>query len=444
VMDGRGPASVASSGPGDHLCCLFDSEEEHRAVLTEVLGRGLEAGDKILYLAHERTADSVLGYLRDKGFDADAEAARGRIEIRSTNDAYISAGGFDPEGTISLLSEETDRAVAGGYRALRVTGEMTWALKGLPGSERLIEYESKLNHFFPGSRCLALCQYDRRRFTPEVLLSVIDTHPIVILGAEAFDNHYFVHPHTELAPDEARATLDSRLDSLRERKRMESFRENFIAHAAHDIRTPITTLVGAAKVLARKGREISAEDHETLARLLERQADRLASLVNDVLDFTRLQQGRDEARLVEVVVPDIVVRALEGAPPPEHLVVEMHQGEHMRAIADPEFLDRALTNLLRNAYRHGRRLVRIAGTRASGRVTIEIEDDGPGISKDLVPRLFEPFVRGEYAGPTGSGLGLAIARSLVEACGGEVRHIEGRAGACFAIDLSASTQPTGG
>ena len=434
---------MAAAGPGTHLCSLFDNDEERRTLLTEFLAQGLQSGDKLLCLADEPTADSVLGHLRDRGFDVDADVARGRIEIRYIDEVRFSAGELDPDGMIALLSRETDRAVAGGYRALRVAGDMTWTLRGVPGFERLIEYESKLNNFFPGSRCLALCEYDRRRFTPELLLSITDSHPLVVLGTEAFDNHYFVHPHA-MGPDHARAMLDSRLNSLRERKRLESFRESFIVHAAHDIRTPITTLVGAAKVLARKGREISDEDHETLARLLERQADRLASLVNDVLDFTRLQQGRDEARLVEVLVPDIVVGALEMAPPPEHLAVEMHQGEDMRAIADPEFLDRAVTNLLRNAYRHGRSLVRIDGTKDIGRVTIEIEDDGPGVPEDLLPRLFEPFVRGQYAGPTGSGLGLAITRSLVEACRGEVRYVDGRAGACFAIELGASMQPTGG
>ena len=65
-------------------------------------------------------------------------------------------GVFDPDGMICLLEKETRRALDEGYSALRLTGEMSWALQGLPGSERLMEYESKLNTFFSGNKCLAI------------------------------------------------------------------------------------------------------------------------------------------------------------------------------------------------------------------------------------------------------------------------------------------------
>ena len=96
-------------------------------------------------------------------------------------------GAFDPDGMISMLARETELALQEGYAALRVTGEMTWALRGLPGSERLMEYEAKLNGFFPGSRALAICQYDRRRFSPEVLLDVLTTHPFAVIGTRIYD-----------------------------------------------------------------------------------------------------------------------------------------------------------------------------------------------------------------------------------------------------------------
>jgi hypothetical protein len=89
---------------------------------------------------------------------------------------------------IGLLREETDRALAEGYSALRVTGEMTWALAGEPGSECLVEYESMLNEFFPNSSCYAICQYDRRRFDADMLLDILQTHPKVLYGREGFDN----------------------------------------------------------------------------------------------------------------------------------------------------------------------------------------------------------------------------------------------------------------
>ena len=91
---------------------------------------------------------------------------------------------------IIMLKKATERALNEGYQALRVTGEPTCALKGLPGSNRLFEYEVKLNDFFPSSKCMGICQYDRRQFDSGMLLDVLATHPIVVIGTQIFDNFY--------------------------------------------------------------------------------------------------------------------------------------------------------------------------------------------------------------------------------------------------------------
>jgi len=168
--------------PGDHLCCLYETEEEHRAVLTPYMRQGLERGEKVLYIADAHIAEGVLAYLRADGLEVEPYLARGQLSILTADDAYMRQGVFDPDGMIALLRTETARALAEGYSALRASGETTWALRGLPGSGRLIEYEAKLNTFFPGSQCLGLCQYDRRRVDPAVLLEVLATHPTAVVG----------------------------------------------------------------------------------------------------------------------------------------------------------------------------------------------------------------------------------------------------------------------
>ncbi len=185
--------------PGDHLCCIYQSEQEHRAVLTPYLLQGLERGEKVLYIVDAHTSDAILGYLRDAGVDVDAFLSSGQLGVLNRQDSYMQEGRFDPALMIALLGRETDTAVAEGWSALRVTGEMTWALRGEPGSERLIEYESKLNDFFLGSRCLAICQYDRRRFPPEVLLDVLCTHPSVLFGEELVPNLFYLPPKVFLS-----------------------------------------------------------------------------------------------------------------------------------------------------------------------------------------------------------------------------------------------------
>jgi PAS domain S-box-containing protein len=214
-MNTRSLRTIEDLGPGDHLCCLYQTEEEHRAVLTPFLRQGLERGEKVVYIVDAHTAETILGYLRDDGMDVQPYLARGQLALLTPEDAYLRPGVFDPDAMVALLRAETEQALTEGYAALRVTGEMTWALRGLPGSERMIEYEIRLSEFFSGRQCLALCQYDRQRFGPEVLLDVLWTHPTLIIGTEIYDkNFYYMPPHERLSADRPAVTLHRWLANL--------------------------------------------------------------------------------------------------------------------------------------------------------------------------------------------------------------------------------------
>ena len=205
--------------PGDHLCCIYRTGEEHRALVTAFVRQGLERGEKILYIVDAHTSREVLGYLERVGVDADSCLETGRLVILDADASYLRDGRFDPDGMIALLRGETERALAEGYGALRVTGEMTWALRGMEGSDRLMEYEAKLNRFLPSSRCLAICQYDRNRFGAGVLLDVLSTHPIAVIGTDVVENFYYLSPDDFLGPDPDARRLESWVESLLERKR---------------------------------------------------------------------------------------------------------------------------------------------------------------------------------------------------------------------------------
>jgi len=206
--------------PGDHLCCIYRSEDEHRSLLAPFLRRGLEGNQKVIYIADAHTASHILAYLREEGLDAAAFMDKGQLVMLTSDEAYTKEGSFDPDLMIELLHTETEKAVDEGYRALRVTGEMSWALRGLPGSERLIEYEAKLNRFFPGSRCLAICQYDRRSFPAGLLLEVISTHPLVVVGNHLYENFYYIPPDEYLGPDLEESRLEHWIRNLASHRRM--------------------------------------------------------------------------------------------------------------------------------------------------------------------------------------------------------------------------------
>lgn len=213
--------AIAQLRPGDHACQLYATEDEHRAVLTPFMQHGLERGERVLYVADFHTAAEIQSYLRDTGLDVETYLTRDQLRLVSPADTYLHGGEFDPQEMIARLQTETELALRDGYTALRVTGEMTWALRGLPGSDRLLEYEIALERFFADAQALAICQYDRRRFSPELLLRVVEVHPHIIIGTEVCDNFYFV-PSGELArPDHVARQLARQLNTLIERRHLE-------------------------------------------------------------------------------------------------------------------------------------------------------------------------------------------------------------------------------
>jgi PAS domain-containing protein len=207
---------------GDHLGCIYRTHDEHRQVVTAFLRLGLERHEKVIYLADTSSEEQILGYLRDDGLDPREFAASGQLSIVGPRDGYLKGGEFDPDRMMGVLREETDKALDEGYTALRVTGEMTWALGPAPGAHRLLEYQDKLNEFFPESSALAICLYDRRRFSPGSLLDVLGKHPLVLLGVDPVQNDHYVAPGGLMLLSTEEAALRYQLNALAERKRTEA------------------------------------------------------------------------------------------------------------------------------------------------------------------------------------------------------------------------------
>ena len=206
-----------------------------------------------------------------------------------------------------------------------------------------------------------------------------------------------------------------------ERNRIETFRNEFISNAAHELRTPLTPLVGYSTLLAERWHTLSEADRKAMTKTLRQQGNRLRILVNNLLDFTRVQRGRLLVQLDEVHLGEVFDSALRAVPPPEGKKVELAGVADLKAIADRSCLEDVFVNLLVNAYRYGGRNIVVEGSRANGSVLAAVADDGPGVKPDLVPELFDPFTRGEgSAGIGGSGLGLAIVRTMMQAQGGDV------------------------
>jgi chemotaxis family two-component system sensor kinase Cph1 len=157
--------AIGDIGVHDHLCLIYETQQEQFSAAMPFMRIGLERGEKCIYIVDDNTAAAVIDGMKAAGMGVEAAIASDSLTIASKRDAYLKQGYFDPDWMVRFLAQATDEAKAAGFAALRVTGEMTWVLGGDPGTERLMEYEAKLNYFFPHKDALAICQYRRDRFS---------------------------------------------------------------------------------------------------------------------------------------------------------------------------------------------------------------------------------------------------------------------------------------
>jgi len=214
----------------------------------------------------------------------------------------------------------------------------------------------------------------------------------------------------------------------------ERLRNSLLSSISHDLRTPLATIVGSASTLVEEDNALKAEDKLELNRAIYDEAQRMSTLVNNILDMARLDAGAvvlnkqwyplDE--IIGVVLTRLQKR-LEGRP----VTVKLPPGTPMIYV-DTVMIEQVLINLLENVLRYTpeKSPVEIMAEASNFAVKISVADQGPGIPAGLENQLFEKFyrVRNEAA-QSGVGLGLAICRAIIEAHGGSIQ---------------AQNRPTGG
>ena len=204
--------------PHDHLCSIYESTEEHFAVAIPFIRIGLERGEKCIYIADEGTEEEVRDAMYAQGIDVERAIATDSLVLEKKEDAYLKHGSFDPDWMFTFWANATAEAKSQGFLALRATGETEWVVRGAPGMERWIEYESRMTHELAHHNCVALCQYNRRLFSPELIRDVIRTHPTVIYRGVVCRNMYYVPPDELLGTNQAAREVERLLTSIRERE----------------------------------------------------------------------------------------------------------------------------------------------------------------------------------------------------------------------------------
>jgi two-component system phosphate regulon sensor histidine kinase PhoR len=211
-------------------------------------------------------------------------------------------------------------------------------------------------------------------------------------------------------------------------RRLESMRRDFVANVSHELRTPITSVRSAAETL-RVAIESGPEAAATFVGMIERNAERLHRLVEDLLDLSRIESREFRLTLETVelhTVADHVVTLLTPNADRKRmrLIVDI-PAETAPVRAARRALEQVLSNLVDNAVKYGLEngTVTLRAVSEARTVRISVEDDGPGVEAKHLPRLFERFYRvdaGRSREVGGTGLGLSIVKHLVEAMAGTV------------------------
>ncbi len=238
------------------------------------------------------------------------------------------------------------------------------------------------------------------------------------------------------------------LNDVTRLKRLEAVRRDFVANVSHELKTPVTSIKGFAETLE----EGALDDPDTarrFVRIIAGQADRLSSIIGDLLALSTLEQRENEPRLTleEAEVCDVLQVAVEVCEPKAQakgITIGVSCTSCVLAAVNPPLLEQAVVNLVDNAVKYSPEgsTVEVALDETSDEIVISVSDHGPGVPREHLPRLFERFYRVDKARSRdlgGTGLGLAIVKHIAQAHGGRVSVVSRVGeGSTFRIHLPRS------
>jgi hypothetical protein len=201
---------------GDHVCMLYSTREEQLAAAIEYIRDGLSRGERCLYVVGEHSPDEFREGLRLAGIDVESEEARGALILITKHEGHLQGGSFDPEKMITMLHGAVKSALDAGFAGLCAAGDMSWLLDEAEGSHRISEYEARLNEFYPSSRALGLCLYNRNKLPAATLDHGLATHPHVrVDGNILLDNPFYERPEEAAVRKSDGSALQSKIEWFR-------------------------------------------------------------------------------------------------------------------------------------------------------------------------------------------------------------------------------------
>ena len=209
--------------------------------------------------------------------------------------------------------------------------------------------------------------------------------------------------------------------------------QTFFQNASHELKTPLMAIQGYAE-----GIQAGVMDAGSAADVILEESDRMTELVEELLDISKIDMGRQRLTLSETDIRELLydgIRAVEPIAAGGITIVPDFPEEPVMVSCDDTQLRRAVTNILSNGVRYARSELRLTCRADKRHVTIRIQDDGDGIAEEDLPHIFDRF----YMGRSGkSGIGLALTNEIIHLHRGTIRAYNGETGAVFEISIPVS------
>jgi signal transduction histidine kinase len=205
--------------------------------------------------------------------------------------------------------------------------------------------------------------------------------------------------------------------------KLDSLKREFIATAAHEVRTPASIIFGVAKTLSERGDTLDEDTRDSLFKAFFEASERLARLTDDLLDFSRLDAQAAELNLERLSLEKLVREATKGLSLHAQDEIRLEVPSALTVVTDRKAVELIVANLVRNGLIHGAPPVVVTASQEDGITQITVVDNGPGIAEEFQSQLFEPFSRArDAAARPGAGFGLAIAQSYARQLGGQLLY----------------------
>lgn len=176
---------------GTHICYLYNSDEERRHILPLFARHALLENEAFGYVADVPTRADLARAMADLDMTHALAGKAAQVELSTSAEGYYPGGSFSAEGMIARLRGQYMQARAAGLAGARMAGEMDWALRGVPGTDNIIECESRINTLCQEAPITVMCQYDLRKFDGAMMFDVMNVHPVMIVGGHILRNPFY-------------------------------------------------------------------------------------------------------------------------------------------------------------------------------------------------------------------------------------------------------------